>query len=109
MILNGKYKMPISNQNYIRLYGHILCPFVEKVRLVLAAKKIEYQDVQVNLERRAKWHYLLNGGFVPMLETPDNGDSKHYMIFESKIIMDFLDRRFPEHPLYSDDPFLRAE
>jgi len=79
------------------------------VRLVLAAKKISYQDVQVNLEKRAKWHYLLNGGFVPMLETPDSGDSKPYMIFESKIIMDFLDRRFPEKLLYSQDPFLRAE
>jgi glutathione S-transferase len=71
------------------------------VRLVLAAKKISYQDVQVNLEKRAKWHYLLNGGFVPMLETPDSGDSKPYMIFESKIIMDFLDRRFPDKLLYS--------
>ena len=53
----------------MRLYGHHLCPFVERVRLVLAAKGVKYQDVQVNLEKRAKWHYLLNNGFVPILET----------------------------------------
>jgi len=43
--MDGTFDMPISNKNYLRLYGHILCPFVEKVRLVLAAKKLPYQDV----------------------------------------------------------------
>lgn len=46
---------------------------------------------------------------MPILETPDCVDSKHYLIFESKIIMDFLDARFTERTLYSKDPFLRAE
>ena len=53
-----------------RLYGHYMCPFVEKVRLVLAYKKIEYQSCQVSLERRSKWHYEVNNGFVPFLELP---------------------------------------
>lgn len=46
---------------------------------------------------------------VPFLETPPKGDSKHYMIFESKIIMDFLEAKFPVSPLYNLDPFYRAE
>lgn len=37
-IMDGTFKMPISNKNHLRLYGHLLCPYVEKVRLVLAAK-----------------------------------------------------------------------
>ena len=41
-VLNSKSKMPAPNHNYLRLYGHTLCPFVEKVRLVLAAKGIPY-------------------------------------------------------------------
>ena len=107
--MDGTFNMPISNKKHLRLYGHLLCPYVEKVRLVLAAKQLPYQDVQINLERRAKWHYLLNQGFVPILETPSFGDSKHYMMFESKIIMDFLDTKYPDAPLYSKDPFHRAE
>lgn len=41
--------MPEVNRRFIRLYGHYMCPFVEKVRLVLAAKGIQYQVVQINL------------------------------------------------------------
>jgi glutathione S-transferase len=44
-----------------------MCPFVERARLALAARNIPYQVVQINLERRAKWHYELNQGFVPFL------------------------------------------
>ena len=77
--------MPETNKKYFRLYGHYMCPFVERARLVLAAKNIPYQTCQVNLERRTKWHYEVNGGFVPILELP-NGD----VILESFTIMQFL-------------------
>ena len=30
--------MPPLNKRYLRLYGHYMCPFVERVRLALAAK-----------------------------------------------------------------------
>jgi len=96
--------MPKTNKNHIRLYGHYLCPFVEKVRLVLHAKGIEYQDCQVNLERRNKWHYQLNGGFVPILELPSG-----QVILESDIIMNYIDFAYPEKkPLWSSDPAQRA-
>ena len=105
--------MPDLNKNYIRLYGNYMCPFVEKARLVLHAKNIPYQNCQVSLERRSKWHYELNGGFVPFLELP-NGK----IILESNIIMDFVDKitgdedwckhmnlksRMRNCPLYSQD------
>jgi hypothetical protein len=32
--------MPPCNQIYLRLYGHYMCPFVERVRLALLAKGI---------------------------------------------------------------------
>ncbi len=99
--------MPPPNKNYLRLYGHTLCPFVERVRLVLAG--IEYQDCQINLERRTKWHYYLNNGFVPILETPiDNPKfGKHYVIFESRNIMDFLNDQL-DLGLYAKDAFDKA-
>mmetsp|Transcript_31420 Transcript_31420/g.30768 ORF Transcript_31420/g.30768 Transcript_31420/m.30768 type:complete len:88 (+) Transcript_31420:51-314(+) len=85
-ILNKTYPRIPHNKNHIRLYGHHLCPFVERARMVLAAKNLQYQGVEVNLERRAKWHYLLNGGFVPIMEIPSG-----LTILESRIIMDYLE------------------
>lgn len=60
----------------------------------------------MNLERRAKWHYLLNEGFVPILETP-NGSTT---IFESRIIMDYLEHAYNRDgvKLYSDCPEERS-
>jgi glutathione S-transferase len=46
---------------------------------------------------------------IPILETPASDDSKHYLILESKIIIDFLDAKYPSAPLYSSNPFHRAE
>lgn len=76
--MDRSYLMPAPNKLHLRLYGHTLCPFVERVRLVLA--DIPYQDVQINLELRTKWHYYLNNGMVPILETPKNNPlyGQHY-------------------------------
>ena len=35
---------PERNPYYPRLYGHHICPFVEKARIALAAHNVEYQD-----------------------------------------------------------------
>lgn len=60
----------------------------------------------MNLERRAKWHYLLNEGFVPILETPSG-----YTVFESRIIMDYLEQAYTNkgRKLYLDNPADRAQ
>lgn len=41
----GDIPKPETNKNYLRFYGHNLCPFVERARLALVGKKIVYQDV----------------------------------------------------------------
>ena len=38
----------------------------------------------MNLEDKAPWHVDLNGGMVPLLETPDGSFTK-----ESSVLMDF--------------------
>ena len=112
--MDSRHAMPTPNHKYLRLYGHMLCPFVERVRLVLAAKGLPYQDVEVNLLKRTRWHYSLNGGFVPILQTPPEGGiygNKLALILESRIIMDYLDAKFKGTGflnLYEDDPIDRA-
>ena len=114
-IMDSQHEMPAPNLKHLRLFGHLLCPFVERVRLVLSAQGIPYQDVQINLEKRTRWHYTMNGGFVPILETPSHGGkygNRKAWILESRIIMDYLDREFSSIAncgrLYDDDPLQRT-
>jgi glutathione S-transferase len=79
--------MPKVNKNQIRLYGHYMCPYVERIRMILAYRNIPYQDCQINLEKRAKWHYEISKGFVPILEIP-SGE----IVLESDIILDFIEK-----------------
>ncbi len=82
---------PATNKNFLRLYGHHLCPFVEKARLALAARNVPYQSCELDLNNRRAWHVAINGGVVPFLETPE-GD----MIIESKIVMEFAEEAFSD-------------
>ena len=64
----GDEPKPETNKNYLRLYGHNLCPFVARARYALALKGIPFQEVHVDLNNKSKWHLDLNGGMVPVLE-----------------------------------------
>ena len=44
---------PETNKNYLRLYGHNLCPFVEKARIALNAKQIQFQICEIDMQEKA--------------------------------------------------------
>jgi len=53
----------------------------QRARLVLAAKGIEYECVNINLKDKPEWFYGLNPlGKVPVIEMPDGK-----VIYESAI------------------------
>lgn len=97
---------PAVNTKYPRMYGHLLCPFVEKARIAFAARGIQYQIAQVDLGKKTPWHLAINGGLVPVLELTDGT-----IITESKIIMDFAEDAYPTSgfSLLPEDPVLRAK
>jgi len=80
----GDLPKPETNKNHLRIYGHNLCPFVARARYAFAAKKVEFQHVETDLNLKAQWHKDFNGGFVPILETP-TGE----MFPESGILINF--------------------
>ena len=41
-VTEADQEKPATNNNYVRLYGHHLCPFVEKARMALAARAVPY-------------------------------------------------------------------
>ena len=69
--MNEDTAKPEVNKNFPRLYGHWLCPYVEKVRLTLGAHNVEYQKALLDLNKKTSWHIELNGGVIPFLEMPD--------------------------------------
>ena len=81
---------PVTNKNFLRLYGHHLCPFVEKARLALAAKGIQYQNAEIDISVKRPWHVAANGGVVPLIETTDGE-----IIIESKVIMEYAEEAYP--------------
>ncbi len=87
----------------ITLYDAARCPFCARVRIVLAEKAIPYETVEIDLADRPSWLYEMNpAGKVPVL------DEDGWILPESAVIDEFLNERFPDPPLWPDDPGERA-
>ena len=97
---------PATNASFPRLYGHTLCPYVEKVRLALAARNVQYQKCDVDLGKKTAWHIGINGGLVPVWETPDGT-----ILTESKVLMEYAEEAYPTqgYSLLPADPVVRAK
>jgi glutathione S-transferase len=86
------------------LYDAARCPYCARVRLVLAEKGLAYDAVDIDLDDRPAWLYGKNPlGKVPVLE-----EEGGLVLPESAVIMEYLEERFPEPPLWPADPAERA-
>ena len=87
----------------IKVHGHPLSPFVRKVLLTLDAKGIEHENIVVfpNDESPA-FRAISPLGKIPVLQHDD------FTIPDSSVICRYLDRVFPEKPIYPADPKLEA-
>ncbi|XP_033210966.1 pyrimidodiazepine synthase-like isoform X2 [Belonocnema kinseyi] len=89
----------------LRLYTMRFCPYAQRIHLVLDAKKIPYDVVNINLTEKPEW--LLEKsplGKVPCLEF-ENGET----LYESLIIADYLDEVYPQNHLYPKNPLAKAK
>jgi len=78
------------------LYDAARCPYCARARIVLAEKGLGYETVEIDLSDRPGWIYAKNpSGKVPVLEE-DGG----FVLPESLVIMEYLEERFPEPPLW---------
>ncbi|KFO11613.1 Glutathione S-transferase omega-1, partial [Balearica regulorum gibbericeps] len=91
-------------EGMIRLYSMRFCPFAQRTRLVLHAKGISHEVININLKNKPDWFFEKNPfGLVPVLET-----SKGQLIYESPITCEYLDEAFPGRKLMPSDPYERA-
>ena len=85
------------------LYDAARCPYCARVRIVLAEKGVPHETVEIDLRDRPAWLYELNpSGKVPVIE--EDG----WVLPESAVIGEYLNERYPEPPLWPDDPGERA-
>ncbi|XP_050297679.1 pyrimidodiazepine synthase-like [Anthonomus grandis grandis] len=83
----------------LRLYSMLFCPYAQRSRLVLKAKNIPHEIVNINLMQKPEWYFKIHTeGKVPALLDGDK------IIVESLDICDYLDEKYPENPLYPAEP-----
>jgi glutathione S-transferase len=90
----------------IKLYDFPMSPRARKPRIVLAEKGLQYEKVPVDITKgdQKKPEYLAINpyGKVPALQ--DDGTT----VYESSIIMEYLNDKYPTPPLLPADPGQRA-
>ncbi|XP_044518497.1 glutathione S-transferase omega-1-like isoform X1 [Gracilinanus agilis] len=88
----------------IRLYSMRFCPFAQRTRLVLKAKGIKHEVVNINLKNKPEWFFKKHPlGLIPVLE-----NSKGQLIHDSSITCEYLDDVYPGKKLFPEDPYEKA-
>lgn len=94
----------VSNKRSVMtLYSDPMNPYCHRVRLVLAEKNITYEVEDIDPLNMPEELMELNPyGTLPTLVDRD------LKLYESRIIMEYLDERFPHPPLLPVDPVSRS-
>ncbi|KAH9489973.1 Glutathione S-transferase omega-1 [Bulinus truncatus] len=94
---------PLLEGQVLRMYSMRMCPYAQRARLMLAAKGVNYDLVNVDLNKKPDWFFDYNPyGEVPVIL--HNGGH----VYESLIVAEYIEESFPDPKLYSDDPLVRA-
>jgi len=80
------------------------CPYAQRTQLVLDAKKIPYENFNVNVARKPQWFLDKNPlGKVPTIQINDA------IYYESLPVCDYLDEAYPGRKLLPDTPEERVK
>ena len=91
----------------MKLYDRHTSPNCQRTRVVLYEKNLPYETIPVDLvkkeQKRPEFLKMNPYGKVPVLVDGDN------TLYESCIINEYLEEKYPEPPLLPKDPALRAK
>ena len=88
----------------IILYEFALSPFVQKVKIALREKGLQFENRESLFAKDQSAFHAAS----PRREIPTLVDGE-FAIWDSTIILDYLEERWPEPPLMPADPASRAE
>lgn len=87
----------------MRLYSGTVCPFSQRCRIVLFEKGMDFEIIDIDLYNKLAAVSQMNPyGRVPILVERD------LVLYESIIINEYVDERFPHPQLMPADPVMRA-
>lgn len=93
-----------NKRSVMHLYSDPVDPFSHRVRVVLAEKGVSVEIVDVDPDNKPEDLHDLNPyDTVPVLVDRD------LVVYQSRIIMEYLDERFPHPPLMPVYPVARAQ
>lgn len=85
------------------LYSTITCPFSHRCRIVLHEKDMDFQVIDVDPNNKPEDIAVMSPyGRAPILVERD------LVLYESNIINEYIDDRFPHPQLMPADPVMRA-
>jgi RNA polymerase-associated protein len=85
------------------LYSGTTCPFSQRCRIVLYEKGMDFQIIDVDLYNKPEDLAVMN----PYNRTPVLVE-RDLILYESNIINEYIDDRFPHPQLMPADPVMRA-
>lgn len=86
----------------IELIGHPLCPYVQRTRITLIEKKLDFKEIFIDLADKPAWFLELSPlGKVPLLRIGA------HVIFESMVINEYLNEIYPPS-MHPEDPLAKA-
>lgn len=92
-----------NKRTVITLFSDPLCPLCHRTRIVAAEKNISANIIDIDPDNLSESLIQLNPyNSVPTLIDRD------LVLYESKVIMEYFDERFPHPPLMPADPISRA-
>jgi glutathione S-transferase len=87
----------------IELISTKTCPYVQRSRIALMEKEVDFVFTEVDLRNKPDWFLSISPyGKVPVLKHNDK------VIYESAVINEYLEEVFPEPSLMPKDPVDRA-
>lgn len=88
----------------MNLYSGTTCPFSHRCRIVLYEKQMDFQVIDVDLMNKPEEMAIINPyNHVPVLVDRD------LVLYDSNIINEYIDERFPHPQLMPPDPQTRAK
>ena len=92
----------------LTLISLAICPFVQRAIIALKEKGVEHELVYVDLDDRPDWFVAISPlGKVPILRVEQEGRPDVH-IFESSVIVEFLEETVPGRALHPTDAVERA-
>ncbi len=93
-----------NRRSVMNLFTSPTCPYCHLARIVLAEKDITYEAIDVDIHAPPEDLSELNPyNTVPTLIDRD------LVLYDSRVIVEYLDERFPHPPLMPVDPVSRAK